>query len=357
MSDRKSQESSPSGKYGHGEDRTFVRRLFIVVAVAALVGLVWLLSDIILLLFGAVLLAIILHAIADPLRTHLGLGPRLSLAMGAIIPLAVIIGLTGWFGPELGKELRSLFASLPQAAQRVAQAAGLQDVSDLLKDGSAASTLGSLATRVVGWSTAALGAAGSFLLVAFGGLYLALDPIGYRNGLLKLVPRSIQPNLERTLDDAGEALRRWLKGQVIAMLLVGAFTALGLWLAGVPSALALGFIAGIAEFVPVVGPLVAAVPVLLIAGSQDLKTVVLAASVLLIVQQIESNVITPIIVERMVAIAPAVGLFAVVAMGVVFGPLGLLFGFPLTIAIDIAVRHLYVRDTLGEEIEIMSEKA
>jgi predicted PurR-regulated permease PerM len=208
---------------------------------------------------------------------------------------------------------------------------------------------------VIAWSTTIAGALASLLLVMFGGMYLAIAPSLYRDGLLKLVPPAIQPNVNATLDDAGEALRRWLRGQVLAMLLVGVFTGLGLWLVGVQSALALGFIAGLAEFVPIIGPILAAIPALLIASNQDVQTVLLALAVLVVVQQVESNLIAPLIAERMVSIAPAVGLFAVVAMGVLFGPLGLLLGFPLAIVLDVAVRRLYVRDTLGEHIKIMGK--
>ena len=76
---------------------------------------------------------------------------------------------------------------------------------------------------------------------------------------------------------------------------------------------------------------------------------------LVVVQQVESNLLTPLIADRMVSIAPAVGLFAVVAMGVLFGPLGLILGFPLAIVFDVAVRRLYVRDTLGEEVQIIGQ--
>lgn len=339
------------------DDRGFLARCFMIVAVSTLVGAVWLLSDILLLLFGAILLAIILHTLATPLKLHLGLGQRLALLVSGIIPVAVLASLGFWFGPELAQEMRAITSTLPDAAQKAATAMGLESYSDVLKNGGAASTIGNLATRVISWSTAIAGAIGSLLLVIFGGIYLALDPRSYRDGLLKLIPPAIQPNVERTLDDAVLALQRWLKGQILAMVLVGAFTGAGLWLVGVPSAFALGLMAGLAEFVPVVGPLVAAIPALLIAGTVDMQTVLLAVAVLVIVQQIESNLITPIIVERMVAIAPAVALFAVVAMGVVFGPLGLLLGFPLTIVIDIAIRHLYVRDTLGEDVTIMGTRA
>jgi predicted PurR-regulated permease PerM len=138
---------------------------------------------------------------------------------------------------------------------------------------------------------------------------------------------------------------------------VGVCTAIGLWLAGVPSAFALGLIAGLAEFVPIIGPIVAAIPTILIASTQDWQTALLAVIVLVFVQQVESNVIAPMIANRMVSIAPAVGLFAVVAMGVLFGPLGLLLGFPLAIVLDVAVRRLYVRDTLGERVDIMGKPA
>ena len=74
-------------------------------------------------------------------------------------------------------------------------------------------------------------------------------------------------------------------------------------------------------------------------------------------QQLESNIITPLIIGRTVAVAPAVALFAIVSIGVLFGPLGLLFGFPLAIVIDVAVRRLYVADALGEDVEIMGEIA
>ena len=120
------------------------------------------------------------------------------------------------------------------------------------------------------------------------------------------------------------------------------------------AAFALGFIAGIAEFVPIIGPILAAIPALLIASAGPANGP-LALAVLVVVQQVESNLIMPLIADRMVSIAPAVGLFAVVAMGVLFGPLGLLLGFPLAIVFDVAVRRLYVRDTLGQPVQIVGK--
>ena len=338
-------------------DLAFVRRVFIVVAIGALVVAVWALSDILLLLFGAVLFAVMLHAIATPLQRHVGLGSRLALVVSGV-GIVVLLATFGIFlGPMLAAQMRNLFTILPEAANSLAGHLRLGSVADLIKDGTTVSALSNLASRIIAWSSTVAGALASLLLVVFGGIYLAINPRLYRDGLVKLVPPALQPNVSATLDDAGEALKRWLAGQLIAMLLVGACTAAGLWLAGVPSAIALGLIAGLAEFVPIIGPILAAIPALLIASTQDWQTVLLALAVFVVVQQVESNLIAPLIVDRMVSIAPAVGLFAVVAMGVLFGPLGLLLGFPLAIVFDVAVRRLYVRDTLGEPVKIMGKPA
>jgi predicted PurR-regulated permease PerM len=338
-------------------DRDFVRRVFIVVAVGALVAAVWVLSDILLLVFGSILFAVVLHSAAAPLEAHLGIGRRPALALGGSLIVFALIAAGFFLGPEIAVQMRGLFSSLPDAADRLAGHLQIGSIGDLIRDGTTASALGGLASRVIAWSTTVVGALASLLFVLFGGIYLAINPRLYRDGLVKLVPPTVQPNVEATLDDAGNALRRWLAGQVLAMLLVGVFTAIGLWLAGVPSPFALGLIAGLAEFVPIIGPIVAAVPAILLASMQDWQTIALALAVLVVVQQVESNLITPLIADRMVSVAPAVGLFAVVAMGVLFGPLGLLLGFPLAVVVDVAVRRLYVRDTLGERVEIMGKPA
>ncbi len=249
--------------------------------------------------------------------------------------------------------MRGLVENLPRAFTRVAEELQLGSFADLLKGSSVVSSLGNLASRIFAWGSTVLGAMASFALVIFGGFYLAANPALYRDGFIKLIPPRLHSNVSATIADAAEALARWLRGQLIAMVLVGVFTGLGLWLVGVPSALALGLISGLAEFVPILGPIVAAVPIILVAAAQDWQTMVWAIGVLVVVQQVESYLIMPLIAKEMVSVAPAVALYALIAMGILFGPLGLLFGFPLVIVIDVAVRGLYVRDTLGEQVEIL----
>ncbi len=99
--------------------------------------------------------------------------------------------------------------------------------------------------------------------------------------------------LNSTIDDAGQALRLWLRAQLMAMILVGTATGVGMWAIGVPSPLALGLIAGLTEFVPIIGPIVGAAPALLLASTQSYDLVLWALGIAIVVQQLENNVIMP----------------------------------------------------------------
>jgi predicted PurR-regulated permease PerM len=339
-----------------GSDWVFVRRVLVVLAIAVLAAAIWALADILLLLFGSVLIAVMLRAIADPINA-IGIKDPWALLV-AVLLVSLVLGLAAYLlGPPLVTQMRGLIERLPVAVAQLTEELQLGSFADLLKGSSAASSLGNLASRLFAWGSSVLGALASLALVVFGGIYLAAAPALYRDGLVKLVPPRLQSNVKATIEDAAQALKLWFAGQLIAMVIVGLLTGLGLWLVGVPSALALGFVTGLAEFVPIVGPLVAAIPTILIAGAQDWQTMSWAIAVLVVVQQVESYLIMPLLANRMVSVAPAVGLYALVGMGVLFGPIGLLFGFPLVIVFDIAVRRLYVRGALGERVEILGEPA
>ena len=333
-------------------DITFVRRLLIAASIGAVVYAVWRLSDIILLFFGSVLVALMLRSLAAPICAQTGLGERWGLLLAGLLVLGVLCGTALLFGADLSQQLRGLSQRVSETATMLSERLELGSMADLLKGSDPASRLGNVVVGLFAWSSTILSAIASVLLVIFGGIYLAIQPRPYRKGFLALVPPAYQDRANATLDDAHVALGRWLRAQAMAMILVGALTGVALWLIGLPSALALGLIAGLAEFVPIIGPILATIPVVMVASSFGWNTLLLALGVVVVVQQIESNLITPLLVGATVDVPPAMGLFAIVAMGVLFGPLGLLFGFPLAIVINVAVRRLYVAGTLGQPAEI-----
>jgi predicted PurR-regulated permease PerM len=333
----------------------FIRRVFVVVGILALVAALYLLSDLLLLVFGAVLVAVTLRAIATPIARETSLGQRFSLLAAGLGVLALLGGIAYVFGAQISDQLVALFDKLPAAADAASQRVPFlaMPVSDLVKG----SSIGGLLAGAFTWGKAVAGSVATVVLMVIAGIYIAINPGIYRRGLVMLFPKRVQPQIADTLSDAGAALRLWLGAQLLAMIMVGVMIGAGLAFIGVPSALGLGFVAGVLEFIPYLGPILSAVPALLIASTQSWEMVGWTLLLFIVVQQVENNVILPLVTGRAVDLPPAVGLLAVVAIGILFGPLGLLLAYPLAIVIDVAVRRLYVREMLGEKVAIAGEKA
>jgi predicted PurR-regulated permease PerM len=181
---------------------------------------------------------------------------------------------------------------------------------------------------------------GELLAVLVGGLYLAAQPALYRKGLLKLLPKGARDWTDGYLDEAGDALRKWLMAQLVAMVSVGLLVGLGMWIVGVPTPMALGLFAGLAEFVPVAGPIVSAIPALLLALLHGFDKALWTLGLFCLVQQFEGHVILPLTQRHFAALPPVVTLFAILGFAVVFGPLGVLLGVPLTVVVVVAVKRM-----------------
>lgn len=326
-----------------------------VVAGLALVAgalLVVRLADVLLMIFGSVLVAVLLHALADPLQRRLRL-PR-AWALGVSVA-AVVLAATAivWlFGQQAALQLSGLAELLPKAwAGLHARLDGhawagriLSELDDYRLDGSRLIDIGPRLAANAG------GLLAGVVIVSFAGLYIAFHPEAYVRGLLLLIPRAGRAQAETVLAESGQALRQWLIGQLLSMALVGATTAAGLALAGVPSPLALGVIAGLGQFVPVIGPMAATIPGLLAALAAGPQTFGWAVVVYVAASQLEANLFTPLMLRQMAQLPMAITLFAVLAMGVLLGPLGVLFATPLAVVLYVVVRRIYVAGLLGESL-------
>lgn len=337
-----------------GVSRTFVQRTLVVLLLVGLALLAVHLSNVLLLVFGAVLIAVILRAVADPLSDRLKLPQWLSLIL-AVLLLAGLIGLTFFlFGAQIVGQVQQLADSLPGAVdslkQRIASLPYGQQLMTSLQ-GSAPGG-GNVLGRLGGWAMTLSDILSNIVVVVVSGIFLATEPRLYERGLVKLFPKHRTDAMQSALHNTGRALRKWLLGQLVSMTLVGVLTGIGLWLIGVPSPLALALIAGLSEFIPLVGPTIGAVPGLLIALSAGPETALWAALVYLGVQQVESNLITPLVEKHVVSLPPSVTLIAVLAIGTLFGPLGVLLSAPLAVVLYALVNQLYVRDLLGRNTKI-----
>jgi predicted PurR-regulated permease PerM len=323
-------------------------------ALLALALVAWRLSDVIMLAFGAALIAVLLHALAEPLVQRFRLARPVALTL-AVAAVAVVVWASVWlFGQQVMLQVHVLAETLPRAwsvlEQRLSPSpAGLYLLEDLRRLRHPDGALVTWGSRIVSGSASA---AVATLIVSFAGLYLAFHPSTYLNGALRLLPRERRPGAEAVLQACGLALNRWLLGQVVSMILVAATVAIGLSLAGVPSAIALGLIAGLGQLVPVLGPMVTTLPGLIVAAAIGPEAVAWTLVVYIGAMQFEANVITPLVLRRMVEVPMAVTLFAVLAMGMLFGGLGVLFATPLVVVAFVVIRLVYVEGLLGDRVPV-----
>ncbi|MEK8123047.1 AI-2E family transporter [Methylocystis sp. IM4] len=120
--------------------------------------------------------------------------------------------------------------------------------------------------------------------------------------------------------------------------------------------LALGVIAGVTEFVPYLGPIVAAIPAVLVAVTLSPTAIAWTIAAYVLIHQTEGHLVTPLIQRQMVYIPPAVILFGIAAISSLFGLAGTIFAAPLTVSLFVLIKKLYVRDSLGEATALPGEE-
>jgi predicted PurR-regulated permease PerM len=155
------------------------------------------------------------------------------------------------------------------------------------------------------------------------------------------------------LNTIGEALKWWLIGRLVAMLILGLLVGIGLALLRVPLALSLGMITGLVSFVPIIGSVLAIIPAGLIALSQGPLKLLYVLFLYAGAQGVETYLLTPLVQRRTALMAPALALLLQLLMGILIGPLGIALAYPLAVVGQVLIKKLYLEDVLGESVDIV----
>ncbi len=331
------------------------------VMVLAIVGAAWLfvsMMRLVLLVFAATVIAVLFSAVANRIQRWTRLPRGLALALSIILLLGIVVGIFYAFGAQLAQQFDTIREQIPsafQAIERQLDAWGLgEPARELLSQGG--SDLSTMMSRAGSYVLSIGSGVSDAVLVLVGAIFLAADPELYRRGLVKLVPPSAEPVARQAVDDAAGGLRGWMRGEAVAIVVVAVLTGAGLWMLGVPAAIGLGLIAGLMDVVPYVGPIIAGVPAVMLAFTHSPSTALWTIVLFLIVQQIQGNILQPIVQKHAVDVPPAVLLFSVIGMGLLFGFIGVLLAAPLTIVVFVVVQRVYVQTLLGRDITVATDK-
>ena len=335
------------------------RQSFVGIASTSLIILsiflfLYLFFEVFVLAFSAVLVAVLLTLLARPFRKRLGLQHWVALTLAGLLLLGIIAAAGYLFGTRIALDIQDVLARMESAQQDIRSELGRSPLGTLILSGLGSNSIPvtQIITRLFSISTSVIA---GVVVSVIAGIYFAANPSLYLNGFLTLFPPQRRPEAEETTKDVGNALRLWLEGQFMSMLLVGLLSAAATWAIGLPSPMALGLIAALTEFIPYVGPVIAAVPALLVAATQGTDLIVWTLVAYLAIHTAEGNFIAPLIQRRMVYIPPAVMILGIAAIGFIFGPVAVIFAAPMTVVLFVLVKKLYVRDFLKEPTVIPGE--
>jgi predicted PurR-regulated permease PerM len=326
-----------------------------ILALAIALYILWEIRNVLMLIFAAVVLATALNTLGILIQKRCKVKRSTSL-LAAILFILSLLGLSLWLVvPAFSSQFQELTQLVPQGVERfnlwfenLANYAPpflvpyLPDIDDIVTQ------LQPLANRLIGGSftfvSGTLGGVLNVLLVVILTLMMLAEPEAYSQAFVRCFPSFYRRRINEILVKCGEALRGWLLGILFNMCVIGGFSGLGLLILGVKLPLANGIFAGLLTFIPNIGPALSVVPPMAIALLDAPWKAGAVFILYFLVQQLETNVLTPYVMAQQVSLLPAVTLLSQVFFATFFGFLGLLLALPLTVVGQVWLQEIVIKD-------------
>jgi predicted PurR-regulated permease PerM len=333
-----------------------------LIATAAALLLLWSLRDVVIHLFAAIVVAMALCTVVGVVRDRLQCSRPLALLLslfGLMVLLAVALAAVV---PPFVQQFEQLLVQLPAAATKALTLLrqGMDQSSQMLYGKEALNWLrqswgaSSSGGEAVGQSLQGLlGLAGNLgsgliqlLFVVAVALMIAVQPTAYREVAVLLVPSFYRRRAREVLLHCGAALSSWMGGVLISSLCVAVLAGIGLSLLGVKLVVANALLAGMLNIIPNVGPTLSTIFPMSVALLVSPWKALAVLGLYVVVQHLESYVITPSVMHHQVKLLPGLTLTAQFVFTVLFGPLGLLLALPLAVCLQVVIREVLIHDVL-----------
>lgn len=320
--------------------------------------ILWQIRQVVLLVFAAVVLATILNRIVRLLQRY-RIKRGIAIAITVILLLVLFVGFFALVVPRIVQQLQEFVALLPEATERLRRwATWLQGVipAQLLEDnrGITAFTqqLQSWIARLLGNFFAlisnSLAVVVSLLLFLVLTIMLLVNPLPYRRTFIAAFPAFYRRRVDEILSECETSLVGWIKGTLFNMLVIAVLSYITLLVLRVRLPLVNALLAGLLEFIPNLGPTLSLIPPILLALLDSPLKALGVLVMYLIIQQFESLVLVPLVMQQEVSLLPAFTILAVVVFASFFGFLGLFLAIPLLIVTQIWLKEVLVKDVLNK---------
>jgi predicted PurR-regulated permease PerM len=327
-------------------------------ALALSIYILWQIRQVLLLVFAAIVLATALNKLARKLQQRLKTPRSLSVFLSLVIFIGVLSGFFIIIVPPFISQFQELTTTkLPAVFKSANQWRGqlesflppqllpyLPDINDL--NSQIQPLLQSLAQRSLAIFSSSLGAVLNLLFMLILTIMLLAQPRAYRQAFIALFPRFYRRRIDLILHDCEVSLGRWIIGALISMVVVAVLSIIGLIVVGIPLPLAQGILAGLLNFIPNIGPTMSVILPMAIALLDEPWKAVAIFIVYFLIQQFESNLLTPYIMAQQVSLLPAITLISQVFFATFFGFLGFLLALPLTVVGKVWINAVLIEDIL-----------
>ncbi|KIA83636.1 hypothetical protein OA84_09105 [Kaistella solincola] len=307
------------------------------------------LLNLLLLVLAGALISIYFHAFAGLITEKLKIGSPYALIVSIVLNL-IIIGAFFWFvGARLNSQVDELSQKLPQTINNAKTWLSERPLGEKILNYSTKSLNSGKATSALkSFFSSTFGILSDIYIVLLLAIFFTAGPSVYRRGIIHLVPSKGKKTAENLYDEIHRVLKNWIKGEIFGFFFIAVLSGLGLWILGMPLILTLALIAGLLNFIPNFGPLIALVPAVLLGLMQGPNTALLVLGLYTFIQIVQSTVTQPLIQKKMVSVPPALLIFGQVAMGLIAGFWGVLLATPVVAIIMTVVNKLYVEKQQAE---------
>lgn len=345
-----------------------------ITALIISVLILWSLKEIVILFFASIIIAMALCTITGKIRDFLQI-PRwgsliitiISILLISSISIVIII-------PQFTSEFQELINQIPSAASKLwelsikiflnfselvykdnipnlADKTILTNKLSMIPDGaSLASTVTDSITKLLSLvSNVGIGIIQLIFILSVG-LMITLQPQSYREVAILLVPSFYRRRARTILLRCGNALSSWMSGVLLSSICVALLAAIGLYLLGIKLVIANALIAGVLNIIPNVGPTISTIFPLSVALLDTPWKSFAVLGLYVVIQNIESYVITPSIMHKQVKLLPGLTITAQFIFTIIFGPLGLLLAIPMAVVIQVFVKEIIINDILEKNI-------
>lgn len=318
----------------------------LVLAILCILALLflWFEWKLIFLAFAGLLLALLLHTITTWIQRRTHMGPGWSYLATLVLITAIIAGAGALIIPRAITQVSQIATILPQSIAQVKhfleEKSWGRTLLEMVHRGMQTMDLGSKVNAI---TSAVVSGIADLIVVFVIGFFGALNPEGYKRGVLELFPRRHRARMREIGDKLLDTLRWWMLGQMIPMAALGIASMVALWLLGVRLAFTLGLLTGLMVFVPYAGTILAGIPSVLMALQRGPWTALWVVILFSIFHVVEGYFLTPVVQKRAVRLPPVLTILAQFFMWSFAGILGVAIAAPLTAAGMVLTRELYLK--------------